>query len=181
MPYSYENSYIKMNTDFKHEKSDAKASITIDAFPIEQEDDEGHVVAEIFLTMHDDIIIAWHDNGERMNPSVLELIDNSIQTLQEFKTKPVTHPAEKAIRNFINDMQQAYIEVNMFGKDIPIIAMSALTSYLETHMHDFYNYATMTQPDVCLHYPSTPCRYPITDCKHCPAHDGPCTTTCCFK
>lgn len=42
--------------------------------------DEGKTIAVIILTPHNDICIDWHENGYRLNETVLKLINDTINT-----------------------------------------------------------------------------------------------------
>jgi hypothetical protein len=43
----------------------------------------GEVVAMVWITKHKDIIVDWHNNGYRLNETVLELIEDSKKELRE--------------------------------------------------------------------------------------------------
>lgn len=77
--FSYENSYIQGRESFRYDNPDVLGSVTIDAFP--SDDTEGHVVAEVFLTVHKDFVVSWHSNEERMKQEVMELIEDSKKEL----------------------------------------------------------------------------------------------------
>lgn len=150
--------------------SQFKMAAAIDAYP--DDDGPGTVVAEIFLTEHDDLVVSWHDNGERMNQTVLELLDEAASTLREYKEKPVTSPAEKARQDFLEAMRAQTVDLHLFGRVVPMIQFAALSQYVQKHQHDDYDYAKMQQPDRCLHYPESTCSYPIEDCRQCPVSMG---------
>lgn len=76
----FENNYLEDYSISKDE--DALASISIDGFP-EDENESGEVVAMVWITKHKDIIVDWHNNGYRLNDSVLELIEESKKELRE--------------------------------------------------------------------------------------------------
>lgn len=76
----FENNYWE---EFNEEENDdALAAITIDGFPYD-ENEEGEVVAKVWITKHKDILVDWHHNGYRMNETVLELIEQSKKDLKE--------------------------------------------------------------------------------------------------
>lgn len=79
----YENNYFHEGPESLGNgiKSAYKYAATIDAYP--DNDAPGYVVAEVFLTEHNDIVISWHDNGERMNVTVLDLINDAVKRLRE--------------------------------------------------------------------------------------------------
>ena len=76
----FENTYWEDYSIDKEE--DALASICIDGFPYD-ENEEGQVVAKVWITKHKDIIVDWHHNGYRMNETVLELIKEAKEKLLE--------------------------------------------------------------------------------------------------
>lgn len=178
---TYENTYFHFgpeNID-KSIKSDYKAAVTIDAYP-DDDNESGHVVAEVFLTKHDDIIIAWHDNGERMNESVIALIKDATTQLKEFRAEPSMHSAEKAIRDMAEYIKSKAFTYTLFGKETELVPANIIDSYLKKHIHDFYNYSKMRQPKICIHNGQTTCCYPIDDCKNCPVINEVSSTTCSF-
>ena len=96
--------------------------------------------------------------------------------------KPMMHSNEKAIRDMAACLKTQQVTLPLFGKDVPIIRASAVDEYLEKHIHDFYDYANMTQPEICIHDEHSICTYPISDCKNCPLinHQMP-LTACRFE
>lgn len=80
----FDNSYWE---DFSTNKEeDALGCICIDGFP-HDEDASGEVVAKVWITKHKDIIVDWHNNGYRMNETVLELIEDSKRLLKNGYSK----------------------------------------------------------------------------------------------
>ena len=69
---SFENSYSG--------EENGNRFITIDGFPID-ENEEGEVVAVVWCTPHNDIVVDWHNNGYRLNTHCLELIEESKRIL----------------------------------------------------------------------------------------------------
>lgn len=61
--------------------------ICIDGYP-EDENEQGEVVAMVWMTPHGDIVVDWHDNAFRGNESVLELIEDSKKELLEERKQP---------------------------------------------------------------------------------------------
>lgn len=157
--------------------SDFKAAVTIDAFP--PYDKEGHVVATIFLTTDDHFIVSWHDNGERMNPEVLQLLKEARQTLLAAAQPAVTSPAEKARQEMLAFARTQIVPKELFDKSIEFVPLAALESFLQKHMHDGYDYSVMNQPEMCIHYPGHTCGYPISDCPNCPLNTGDFPGTTC--
>ena len=75
----FENNYwCRFN---EGEAEDAKDVIYIDGFP--EDDGEGAVVAKVWLTRHNDIIVDWHDCRYQNYATVLELIEEAKQRLLE--------------------------------------------------------------------------------------------------
>ena len=59
------------------------AGITIDGWQTDDDGEEGHVIAQVLLSVHGDIMVAWTDNGARMNEPVLEAISEAKEDLKE--------------------------------------------------------------------------------------------------
>lgn len=76
----FNNTYVQSYDSFEKNEGDIFASITIDGYPSD-ENLEGASVAEVFITMHRDIVVAWHKNAYRLNTDVLALIEESKTTL----------------------------------------------------------------------------------------------------
>ena len=84
----FENTYIQNENDLVYDNPDAIACITIDGYASkDDDDDEGEVIAELYLTKHGDIIISWHDNAYSLNEHVLALIDESKMLLKNLFTE----------------------------------------------------------------------------------------------
>ena len=69
---SFENSY--------RGEEDGNSFIAIDGFP-DDENEEGEVVAIVWCTPHNDIVISWNNNAYRLNETVLNLIEESKREL----------------------------------------------------------------------------------------------------
>lgn len=68
---SFENTFFEY---FGNEsEDDAFACCSIDGHPAD-ENESGCVVARVWITKHGDIITDWHENGYRLNDTVLNLI-----------------------------------------------------------------------------------------------------------
>jgi hypothetical protein len=76
----FENNFYEEFTEYPDE--DAFACLTIDGYPLNEEE-SGEIVARVWITRSGDIIVDWHDNGYRMNETVLNLINESKQILKE--------------------------------------------------------------------------------------------------
>lgn len=59
------------------------AGITIDGWKTGNDDEEGHVIAQVLMSAHGDTIVAWHDNGARMDEEVLSAIKEAKKQLNE--------------------------------------------------------------------------------------------------
>lgn len=75
---SFENGYAQGPNDI--DGNAAIASITIDGYP---EDGDGQIVCVIYLTRDGGFIVDWHHNGYKTTPAVLELIEDSKETLRQ--------------------------------------------------------------------------------------------------
>lgn len=73
--------------------------VCIDGFP-DDDNGEGRVVATVFLTPHNDIVVDWHDNGYRLDETVLTLVDQAISNLKASKdVKPCeTIPTKEVLK-----------------------------------------------------------------------------------
>lgn len=81
-----------------HSDTDERGNLTfyIDGYP-NNEKEEGTVIATVTVTPHDDIYVDWHHNGYRMNDSVLGLINdikNIIQDIIDVRTGRTAEPAK---------------------------------------------------------------------------------------
>jgi hypothetical protein len=70
----FESSYLQTENDFGKDNPDVFESITIDGFP-EDENEEGHVIAEVFITKQGDIVVAWYLRDYYTNEHVLAHIE----------------------------------------------------------------------------------------------------------
>lgn len=84
----FENTYIQNENDLVYNNPDAIACITIDGYASkDDDDDEGEVIAELYLTKHGDIIISWHDNAYRSNDAMKEIIAESKKMLKKIASE----------------------------------------------------------------------------------------------
>lgn len=79
---SFENNYICTAEDLGPENPDAFGCVSIDGFPADEEG-QGEVVCQVWMTRHKDVIVVWTNNGYRNNPAVLELVEDSKRQLDE--------------------------------------------------------------------------------------------------
>lgn len=80
---SFENNYIQTKADFGND-ANAFGCIAIDGFPAD-ENEEGEVIANVWMTNACEFIVDWHNNGYRLNESVLSLIEESKKVLTKMK------------------------------------------------------------------------------------------------
>ena len=84
----FENTYIQNENDLVYDNPDAIACITIDGYASkDDDDDEGEVIAELYLTKHGDIIISWHDNAYRSNDAMKEIIKKKKKMLKKIASE----------------------------------------------------------------------------------------------
>ena len=84
----FENTYIQNENDLVYDNPDAIACITIDGYASkDDDDDEGEVIAELYLTKHGDIIISWHDNAYRSNDAMKEIIAENKKMLKKIASE----------------------------------------------------------------------------------------------
>lgn len=76
---SFENTFFEYFGNDPN--ADAFGCCTIDGHPAD-ENESGEVVARVWITKHGDIIVDWHENGYRLNNTVLNLIEESKTALQ---------------------------------------------------------------------------------------------------
>lgn len=69
-----------------HEGDDAVMKCYIDGYPA-GDDATGTVIACVTLTRHGDVVVDWHHNGYRMEPAVLELIENARQDIEHERSR----------------------------------------------------------------------------------------------
>lgn len=67
---------FEMNHIVENEEPSEKCRWYIDGFT-DDDNDVGTVIATVVLTAHDDIITNWHQNGYRLNQTVLKLINDA--------------------------------------------------------------------------------------------------------
>ena len=65
---------VSFECTFDFIDDDGNKQFCIDGYP-EDENESGEVVATVVQTTHGDIAVVWHDNGYRMNETVLSLIE----------------------------------------------------------------------------------------------------------
>lgn len=71
------------------------AGVTIDGWETGDDDEQGAVIAEVIMTVRGDIVIAWHNNGARMNEPVLNAIEEAKKNLKDVWDK--THTVQKYV------------------------------------------------------------------------------------
>lgn len=83
---SFENNFLQTQKELETDNPEVLACVTIDGFP-EDENKSGRVVAVVYITLHGDIVVAWHDNAYSLNEHVLALIDESKMLLKNLFTE----------------------------------------------------------------------------------------------
>lgn len=82
----YDYSYIQ--TDNLDDNGAVKAIAGIDAYPMNENGEQlsdGYVVAQVILSTHNDVIVAWHGSEGRANPEVLMLVEKAKIEIQEYQ------------------------------------------------------------------------------------------------
>lgn len=72
----YDYSYIGV----EEENGEAKAIISIDAYPMRNDGEQvadGYSIAHVVLSLHNDVIVAWCGAEGRANPEVLSLVEKA--------------------------------------------------------------------------------------------------------
>lgn len=81
----YDYSYTQ--TDCLEDNGDVKAIACIDAYPMSSDGEQvadGYVIAQVILSNHNDVIVAWNGSEGRLNPDVLKLIEQAKIEIQEY-------------------------------------------------------------------------------------------------
>lgn len=79
----FDNSYWEDYTEYDATKNgDALGCIFVDGFP-EDVNESGEVIAKVYITKHNDIIIDWRYHEYKMNNIVMELIEESKKRLMD--------------------------------------------------------------------------------------------------
>ena len=81
----YDYSYTQV--DYLQDSGDVKAIACIDAYPMGPDGEQiadGYVVAQVILSTHNDLIVAWNGAEGRANPEVLKLVEKAKIEIQEY-------------------------------------------------------------------------------------------------
>lgn len=82
------------------------AGVTIDAWKTMDDGEDGTVVAQVLMSAHGDIIVAWHDNGARLNRSVLEAIEAAKHDLTDvWRNRPAGKAEKQSKLYYLKDCQ----------------------------------------------------------------------------
>lgn len=76
---------------------DLLAAVSIDAWKSADDNEEGEVLANVFLTAHGDMIVDFHDNGVRMHQPVLDHIRAAEETLKQIWQEKVCQYSGKIV------------------------------------------------------------------------------------
>lgn len=74
---------------------------------------------------------------------------------------------EKILNEAKERIQNRAFQIQLFGKNIEMIALSSVMEVLESYKDAGYDYRNMEQPEDCVHGYGV-CCYPIEDCPNCP-------------
>lgn len=72
------------NSDILPEEGDTLASVSIDGWRTEDDNEQGFVIARVILSKHGDVLVDYHDNIARMDDLAQEYIQDAISQLKEF-------------------------------------------------------------------------------------------------
>lgn len=79
------------------------AAVSIDGWKTARDDEQGEVIANVILTLHGDVVVDFHNNGARMNESVLSAIQAAREKLRciwqdekKQRCRPPQHAETKA-------------------------------------------------------------------------------------
>ncbi len=87
------------------------AGVTIDAWKTMDDSEDGTVVAQVLMSSHGDIIVAWHDNGARLNRCVLEAIEAAKQDLAEaWANRPTARTVKQSKLYYLKD-KEGYLDL----------------------------------------------------------------------
>ena len=80
----YKNSCLQVALD---DNGDAKAIISVESSTLNsfrEQVSPSYIVAQVILTTHNDIVVAWTGEAGRNNPKVLDLIQDAKETLKKY-------------------------------------------------------------------------------------------------
>ncbi len=80
-----EPDYVEFENNYGDTDDDGNEYICIDGYPKDEggNEAEGTVIAIVYKTPHGDFVTSWHHNGYRANKTVLELIEDAKERLNE--------------------------------------------------------------------------------------------------
>ena len=61
------------------------------------------------------------------------------------------------------------VPLRFLRREISLVRTDTVIQILESYVDRGYDYANMDQPQRCVHGYAGPCRYPISECRECPA------------
>ncbi len=103
-----EYSYEYVQTEYLDES--VKAVACIDAFPVNKNGEqiaEGYVVARVFLSKNNDVIVAWSGSEGRLDSTVLSLIEEAKEDLKEIAEKDM---AKEELKDALMHLRSAWNE-----------------------------------------------------------------------
>lgn len=79
-PVYYYTEYDYSYLGVEEENGEAKAIISIDAYPMRNDGEQvadGYSIAHVILSAHNDVIVVWNGAEGRLNPDVLSLVEKA--------------------------------------------------------------------------------------------------------
>ena len=111
--------YVSFENTYGDFDEDGNEFITIDGYPAD-ENEEGTVIATVFITPSGDLVTDFHHNGYRLNEEVKKLIEASKETLTSNWEDRMNAPQDfdfRVIFNDDNDRELAETILDAFGED----------------------------------------------------------------
>ena len=91
---------------------------------------------------------------------------------KKYKTEFLTHTRNTNEKQLYANLGKICKENTLPFLQDRLLPLSVIENYITSHIDSFYDYKRISQPDHCLHHPSSTCNYPIDDCPNCPFHPG---------
>lgn len=113
-----EYSYEYVQTEYLDEG--VKAVACIDAFPVNKNGEQiadGYVVARVFLSKNNDLIVAWSRDEGRLDSTVLSLIEEAKEDLKKIAEEV---KAKEELRNALMHLRSAWQECRGIFSDARI-------------------------------------------------------------
>lgn len=104
--------YVSFENTYGDVDENGNAFITIDGYP-EDDNEEGTVIATVFLTPHKDFVVDFHNNGYRLNEDVLNLIEDSKKQLLENYQTPAPYEYYK-----VQEVERKYLGHRTYSEGV---------------------------------------------------------------